>query len=51
MKTKDDRLRTEAFKWCDRPKEKEITKPEVFVFGLAIGMILTVSMQMLSAWI
>lgn len=46
-----DFLHTEAFQWCEKPKEKEVTKIEYLVFGLAIGMLLTVGLQMLSTWI
>lgn len=50
-KPEKDFLHTEAFQWCDEhPEEKEITKPEVFIFGLALGMIVTVALQMFAAW-
>lgn len=50
-KPENDFLHTEAFQWCEHPEEKEITKPEVFIFGLAMGMITTIALQMFSAWI
>ena len=37
MKPEKNFLHTEAFQWCECPEEKEITKPEVFIFGLALG--------------
>lgn len=50
-KPQEDYIHTEAFAWCDQTKQKEVTKAEYLVFGLAIGMVLTVGLQMLSAWI
>lgn len=50
-KPQDDFLHTEAFQWCEKPKQKDMTKVEYLVFGLAIGMLLTVGLQMLSTWI
>lgn len=49
-KQQEDFLHTEAFQWCERPQEKEITKPEVFIFGLVLGMITTIALQMFAAW-
>lgn len=50
-KPQDDFLHTEAFQWCEKPKQKDMTKVEYMVFGLTIGMLLTVGLQMLSTWI
>lgn len=49
-KQQEDFLHTEAFQWCERPEKKEITKPEVFIFGLVLGMITTVALQMFAVW-
>lgn len=49
-KPQEDFLHTEAFEWCKQPKEREITKPEVFIFGLVLGMITTVALQMFTTW-
>ena len=50
-KPQEDFLHTEAFQWCERSKEKEVSKIEYLIFGIAIGMLLTIGLQMLRTWI